>query len=214
MRPHVVLALTMLLLFVGSVSPLFAQETESVQPTQYFTVSGGWDWPVGGPMQDTYEAGPTLAASFRSALTGAFLVGLEAGYSWFSLDTAKLAELNPGSTFSDGDMGLLSITTEHDYLFNTTNNPFCPFLNTGIGYYKSFIDDAYSTTGSTVEPVETGVYKGSFFGFHLGIGALLNRDRFGLRLDANYVYLFAGGPDLEFFTARAGFIFYMSGPDA
>jgi len=37
---------------------------------------------------------------------------------------------------------------------------------------------------------------------------LIKRDRFGVRLDANYQHLFAGGPDLEFFPVRAGIIFY------
>ena len=86
-----------------------------------------------------------------------------------------------------------------------------PFLNLGIGYYKSFIDDATVTTdsGATVESYSTGVYEGSFFGFHAGIGALVHRDRFGLRLDTNYQHLFAGGKDLEYFTARGGLVFYL-----
>jgi len=204
MRFHVAPAFAMLLLlFVGSVSPLYAQEP------QFFTVSGGWMWPAGGPVKDSYESGPTLAASFRTGVASNYLGGFEFGYSWFSLDTAKLAELNPGSTFSGGDFGLLSITTENDYIFGPPGNALRPFFNLGLGFYRSFIDDAYTTTGSTTEIYSTGVYKGSFFGFHGGIGALINRDRFGLRLDANYVHLFAGGPDLEFFSARAGIIFYL-----
>ena len=82
-------------------------------------------------------------------------------------------------------------------------------MNLGLGYYKSFIDDATETTGSSTASYATGVYEGSFFGFHAGIGALVNRDRFGLRLDANCRHLFAGGPDLESFSARAGIVFYL-----
>jgi hypothetical protein len=111
--------------------------------------------------------------------------------------------------FAGGDMGLLSITTENDYIFGTPGRPFLPFVNLGLGYFKSFIDDATETNGSTTSEYNVGVYKGSFFGFHAGLGALINRDRFGVRLDANYVHLFAGGPDLEYFTVRGGIIFYM-----
>jgi len=202
MRIRVALAFAMLLLLVGSISPLYAQEA------QYFTLSGGWMWPAGGPALE-YQSGPTLAASFRTGFVHNYMGGLEVGYSWFTLDTAKLEEQNPGSTYSGGDFGLLSITTENDYLFGAPDGPFRPFLNLGLGFYRSFIDDATTTTGSTTEPYSTALYKGSFFGFHAGIGALINRDRFGLRLDANYVHLFSGGPDPEFFSARAGIIFYM-----
>jgi outer membrane protein W len=206
MRHRVVLVFPVLvLLVVGSARPLHAQEKD------YFTVSGGWSWPAGGPVQDTYQSGLTLGAAFRVGVAPSYLSGIEFGYGWYSLDSAKLAEQNPGSTFSGGDMGLLSITTENDYLFGATANAMRPFLNLGIGYYKSFIDDATQTIGSTSEDYSTGVYKGSFFGFHAGIGTMINRDRFGLRLDANYQHLFAGGPDLEYFTARAGIVFYMEG---
>ena len=204
MRSHVVRVFPLLLLlFVGSASTLHAEEVD------YFTLSGGWSWPVGGPVQDSYESGLTLGASFRVGVVPNYLSGFEFGYSWYSLDTAKLAEQNPGSTFSGGDMGIMSITTENDCIFGAPVNPMRPFFNLGLGFYRSFIDDAIQTTGSTQSIYSTGVYKGSFFGFHLGIGALINRDRFGIRLDANYEHLFAGGPDLEFFSARAGFIFYL-----
>ena len=193
----------LLLLFHGAAVSLHAQEHD------YFTLSGGWSWPVAGPVHDSYDSGLTLAASFRAGIAPNYLSGIEIGYSWYSLDTAKLEGANPGSTYSGGDMGLLSITTENDYIFGAPVNSMRPFLNLGLGFYRSFIDDATVTTGSTTESYSTGVYKGSFFGFHAGIGALITRDRFGLRLDANYQYLFAGGPNLEFFSARAGFIFYL-----
>ena len=106
-------------------------------------------------------------------------------------------------------MGLLSITTENDYIFGAPANPMRPFFNLGLGLYRSFIDDATIATGSTTESFDTGIYNGSFFGFHAGIGGLVNRDRFGLRLDANYEHLFIGGPDYEYFSARAGIIFYL-----
>lgn len=195
----------MLLLFVGSAQPVYAQD----EP-EYFTVSGGWSSPVGGPVEESYEPGFTLAASFRAGVASNYLGGIEIGYSWHSLDSANLAEQNAGSSFSGGDMGLLAITTENDYLFGTPGKPMRPFLNLGIGYFKSFIDDATVKTSTTSGAYDTGVYEGSFFGFHAGIGTLLNRDRFGLRLDVNYNHLFAGGDDLEFFTARGGIIFYMS----
>jgi hypothetical protein len=136
------------------------------------------------------------------------------GYTWLSLDSDKLASSNPGADFSGGDMGLLSITTENDYLVGREENILRPFLNLGLGFFRSFIDDAMVSDGSTPTSYSTGVYEGSFFGFHGGIGALLNRDRFGLRIDANYNYLFAGGPDLEFFSARAGIVFYLQGVSA
>ncbi len=194
-----------LLLLVFPADRLRAEEKD------YFTLSGGWSWPVGGPVKDSYTPGFTLAGSFRVGMTDHYLSGIEFGYTWLSLDTENLEALNPGSTFSGGDMGLMSITTENDYIFGDPEHSMRPFFNSGLGFYRSFIDDAVMTTGSETEIYSTGVYKGSFFGFHLGVGALINRDRFGLRLDANYTYLFAGGPDLEFFSARAGFIFYLQG---
>jgi len=207
MRSRVALTLpVLLLLMVASVLPAHAEEEPS-----YFTLSGGWSWPSGGPIQDTYEPGFIAAAAFRVGVAESYLSGIEFGYGWFSLDSAGLASKNSGSTFSGGDMGLLSITTENDYLFGTPGNPMRPFLNLGLGYYKSFIDDATETNGSTTSDYDTGVYKGSFFGFHAGIGAMLNRERFGLRVDANYEHLFAGGPDLECFTVRAGIVFFTSG---
>lgn len=200
-----VISLVLLLLLVWPASHLRAEEKD------YFTLSGGWSWPVGGPVKDSYEPGFTLAGSFRAGVTDHYLSGIEFGYTWLSLDSAGLEEQNPGSSFSGGNMGLMSITTENDYIFGSPEGAMRPFFNAGLGYYRSFIDDAKMTTGSETEIYSTGVYKGSFFGFHAGIGALINRDRFGLRLDANYNYLFAGGPDLEFFSARAGIIFYLQG---
>ncbi len=204
MRIRVAAAFSVLLLLVTS-APLYADE----EKPQYFTVSGGWSWPVGGPVEESYETGFTLAASFRTGLKDDYLGGIEFGYTWYTLDSANLAEENPGSTFSGGDMGLLSITTENDYLFGSAEKAMRPFLNLGIGYYKSFVDDATMTTGSSTASYPTGVHDSSFFGFHAGIGALLSRDRYGLRLDVNYEHLFAGGPDLEFFDARAGIVFYL-----
>jgi hypothetical protein len=220
MRSHVLMFTVMPLLLAASARPAYAQRaigfTDSTQEAKsgihevrYFTVSGGWSWPVGGPVEDSYEAGLTLAASFRAGFVPNYLGGIEFGYTWYTLDGAKLAESNPGSTFSGGDMGLLSITTENDYLFGAPEKAMRPFLNLGIGYYKSFIDDARETTGATSADYSTGVYEGSFFGFHAGIGALITRDRFGLRLDTNYQHLFAGGHDLEFFSARGGIVFYL-----
>jgi len=228
MRFRVALLITAsFLFFVGSAHSLHAQvdstATRASTPAQttstttksaahepsYFTVSGGWAWPVGGPVEDQYQSGLMLAASFRKGLLPDYLSGIEFGYSWFSLDSGKLAGKNPGSTYSGGDMGLLSITTENDYLFGVPGRPMRPFLNLGLGYYKSFIDDATVVTASTTKDYSTGVYEGSFFGFHAGIGALINRDRFGLRLDTNYQHLFAGGKDLEYFTARGGLVFYL-----
>jgi hypothetical protein len=137
-----------------------------------------------------------------------FLYGFEVGYTWLSLDTAALAGENPGSAFSGGDLGLLSITTENDYLLGAPGRSARPFVNVGLGFFRSFVDDATVTSGSTPADYSTGVYEGSFFGFHGGVGVLIKRERFGLRLDANYQYLFAGGPDLELFPVRAGIIFY------
>ena len=194
-----------LLLLVFPANHLSAEEKD------YFTLSGGWSWPVGGPVKDSYQPGLTLAGSFRTGVTDHYLSGIEFGYTWLSLDNGKLEALNPGSSFSGGDMGLMSITTENDYIFGSPESVMRPFINSGLGFYRSFIDDAVMTTGSETEIYSTGVYRGSFFGFHAGIGALINRDRFGLRLDANYTYLFQGGPNLEFFSARAGFIFYLQG---
>ena len=199
-----VLSLVLLLL-------VFPADHLNAEEKDYFTLSGGWSWPVGGPVKDSYEPGFTLGGAFRTGMADNYLSGIEFGYTWLSLDTAGLEEMNPGSTFSGGNMGLLSITTENDYIFGSPESAMRPFINTGLGFYRSFIDDAVMTTGSETEIYSTGVYKGSFFGFHAGVGALINRDRFGLRLDANYTYLFQGGPDLEFFSARAGIIFYLQG---
>jgi len=43
---------------------------------------------------------------------------------------------------------------------------------------------------------------------HVLAGSGVARERVGLRLDANYHYLFASGENLEFFPVRAGIIFY------
>ena len=218
MRSRVALAFTVSLLLAASAHPLFAQETTTTQPSQgtdavtepqFFTMSAGWSSPVGGPVQDTYKPGLTIAGSFRTGFAPSYLSGLEIGYSWYSLDGDNLSSLTPGTTYAGGDMGLLSVTTENDYLFGTPSKPFRPLLNLGLGYYKSFIDDATQTTGSTTTAFDTGVYKGSFFGFHAGIGGVIHKEKFGVRLDVNYVHLFAGGPDLEYFTARGGIVLYM-----
>ena len=204
-----VVSCVFLFLLVLSALPVLAQESDASDEPEFFTVSAGWSWPAGGPVQDTYESGLTIGGSFRIGVAPGYVSGFEVGYSWYSLNTSYLADKNPGSTFSGGDMGMLSITTENDYLFGRPESPFRPLLNLGIGFYRSFIDDATQTTGSTTEDFWTGVYHGSFFGLHGGIGGTINRDRFGIRVDANYVYLFAGGDNLEFFTARGGIIFYM-----
>jgi hypothetical protein len=221
MRSRVLLSATLLLLLVAFAPRVYAQGTtasttstastdsKGSEEPSYFTLSGGWSWPVGGPVQDTYESGLTLGASFRTGVADNYLSGIEFAYGWYSLDSANLASLNPGTTYSGGDMGLLSITTENDLLYGSPAKPARPFLNLGLGYYKSFIDDATQTTGGTTTAYSTGVYKGSFFGFHAGIGAIIHKERFGIRLDANYQHLFAGGPDLEYFTARGGIVFYL-----
>jgi hypothetical protein len=60
MRSFFIMVFSLLLLLVnGAAVSLHAEEHD------YFTLSGGWSWPVGGPVQDTYESGLTLAASFR-----------------------------------------------------------------------------------------------------------------------------------------------------
>ena len=205
-----VMSSVLLLLLILPTSDLRAEKEEK-EEKDYFTLSGGWMWPVGGPVKDNYQPGFTMGAAFRMGVSDNYLSGIEFGYSWLSLDNTGLEEMYPGSTFSGGDMGLMSITTENDYIFGAPGGSVRPFINTGLGFYRSFIDDAIMTTGSETEVYSTGVYKGSFFGFHGGIGALITRDRFGVRLDANYTYLFQGGPNLEFFSARAGIIFYMQG---
>jgi hypothetical protein len=192
-----------LLLLVLPAGGLYADEID------FFTLSGGYTWPVGGPVKDNYLPGFTLAGAFRAAVTDNGISGLEFGYTWLSLDNEKLEALYPGSSFTGGDMGLMSITTENDYIFGSPRSVFRPFFSLGLGFYRSFIDDALKTVGSETEIYSTGVYKGSFFGFHGGIGAHFNYSRFGLRLDANYTHLFQGGPNLEFFSARAGIIFYL-----
>ena len=81
MRSHMALTLTAsLILCVGSANRLHAQaqipagkpETQASPITEheasYFTVSGGAQWPVGGPVQDQYQTGAGIAASFRKGL--------------------------------------------------------------------------------------------------------------------------------------------------
>jgi hypothetical protein len=207
MRSHGVVLCAMmcaaLLLFVTS--PCLADTPEP----GYFTVSGGWSWPVGGPTQDTYESGPTVGAAIRAGVAPNYYSGFEVGYSWYSLDNSFFEGQSPGSTFSGGNMGILGITTENDYIFGIPGNPMRPCLNLGLGYYKSFVDDATQTTGGTSTTVSPGVSSASYFGFHIGLAALINRERFGIRLDANYEHLFTGGPDPEYINARAGIIFYI-----
>jgi hypothetical protein len=203
MRSRVaLLTSSLVLLFAGLTNPVHGEELG------YTTLSGGWSWPAGGPVKDSYQSGFTLAGSYRTPVTHSLLSGMEIGYTWLSLDSAKLADKNPGSVYSGGDLGLLSITTENDYLLGAPTSAVRPFVNLGMGFFRSFIDDATVTRDSTPASYSTGVYKGSFFGFHGGVGVLIKRDRFGLRLDANYQYLLAGGDNLEFFPVRAGIIFY------
>lgn len=194
--------LGLLLLFVGLVRPAQGQEHG------YTTLSGGWSWPAGGPVTESHEPGFTLAGSYRTPMADQFLSGLEVGYTWLSLDRGELAEKNPESTFSGGSLGLLSITTENDYLLGAPGSTVRPFVNLGLGFFRSFLDEATVTSNSVTSDYSTGVYEGSFFGYHGGVGVLIKRERFGVRLDANYHHLFAGGPDLEFFPVRAGIIFY------
>jgi hypothetical protein len=154
-------------------------------------------------------SGLTLAVSFRTAVGPSLLAGLEVGYSWLPLDTAKLAEQNPGSTFSGSDLGMLSITTEQDYILGVPGSTMRPFINTGLGFFRSYgADDVTVTTDGTTSKYQTDVYSGSFFGLHAGIGVLIKRERFGIRLDASYQFLFQSGDNLGFVPLRAGIIFY------
>lgn len=203
-RPAIVLA-GLVLFIAASVHPARGQEPS------YFTLSGGWAWPEAGPVQDSYESGFTVAGSFRAPAAPNYLYGFEVGYTWLTLDSGKLAGEHPGSTFSGGDFGLLSITTEHDYIFRPRTKAVRPFVNFGLGYFASFIDDVKVTSGTTIGNFATGVYEGSFFGLHGGGGVLVPLDRFGLRLDANYQALFASGEDLGFLVARIGIMFYPRG---
>lgn len=174
----------------------------------YTTLSAGWSSPVGGPVADSYQPGFTLAASYRTPVVEQYLSGIEVGYTWLSLDSSALESKNPESSFTGGDMGLLSVTTENDFLLGTPGSTARPFVNLGLGFFRSFIDDTMVSSGATPTRYSTGVYEGSYFGFHGGVGLLIQRARFGIRLDANYNHLCQGGKDLEFFPVRAGIIFY------
>jgi len=198
----VVAAACLVLLFTGSICPAHGEDFG------YSTLSGGWTWPAGGPVSDSHESGFTLAGSYRLPITDKLLYGLETSYTWLPLDGASLAAKNPGATYSGGDLGLLSITTENDCLLGSPASTVRPFVNFGLGYFRSFVGDATVTHSTVPANYATGVYEGSFFGFHGGIGVLIKKERFGLRLDANYHHLFAGGPDLELFPVRAGIVFY------
>jgi len=204
MRSRALVGLVALALF-GAASA----HTVGAQEPTYTTLSAGWTWPADGPVADAYSSGFTLAGSFRTAVAPNVLSGLEVGYSWLPLDTAKLAAQNPGSTFSGSDLGILSITTEQDYVMGRPGSTMRPFINSGLGFFRSYgAKDVIITTDGTSSQYNTGVYSGSFFGFHVGVGVLIKRDRFGIRLDANYQYLFQSGDDLGFFPVRAGIIFY------
>jgi hypothetical protein len=192
----------LVLCIAGWVHPAHGQEPS------YFTLSGGWAWPGAGPVKDVYESGFTGAASFRTPAAPNYLYGFEVGYSWLTLDTGKLAGEHAGSSFSGGDFGLLSVTTEHDYIIGQRANAARPFVNLGLGYFASFSDDTSVTTGTTSASFATGVYEGSFFGLHGGGGLLIPLARFGLRIDANYQHLFAAGEDLGFWVGRIGIVLY------
>ena len=184
-------------------------ETTVVREPTYTTVSGGWMWPADGPVTDAYTSGFTLAGSFRTAVSPNFLTGFEVGYAWLPLDTSKLGAENSGSTISGSDLGMLSITTENDYIMGYPSSTMRPFINTGLGFFRSYgANDVVATTNGTSSKVDTGVYSGSFFGFHVGVGVLIKKERFGIRLDASYQYLCQSGDDLGFFPLRAGVIFY------
>ena len=75
-------ALLLLLLALTPAQPAHAEEHD------FFTLSGGWSWPVGGPVKGQYQSGPTLAASFRVGVTAGYMGGIEFGYSWYSLDAS------------------------------------------------------------------------------------------------------------------------------
>jgi hypothetical protein len=161
----------------------------------YLTLSGGWAWPVEGPLEANYEPGFTMAGSIRLPIEADHMYGFEAGYSWFSFDRP---EIPPGAG-GGGDLGLFHLTTENDYLFGARGSSARPFVNAGMGFYSSSIDDGVAGG--------TGVYEGSFFGLHGGVGLLYRRDRFGLRIDATYHHLFSGGDDPGYVPVRAGLIF-------
>lgn len=184
---HVRLVLALAILgIVGATSPCAARRPG------YLTLSGGGAWPVEGPLESNDEPGFTLAGSLRLPIEADHMYGFEAGYSWFSFD--------PGaSSASNGDLGIFSFTTENDILFGPRDSAARPFVNAGMGFYRSFIDD--------VTAAGTGVYEGSFFGLHGGVGLLILGDRFGLRLDATYHHLFSGGENLGSVPVRAGLVF-------
>jgi hypothetical protein len=208
MRSRVAIATTTLtLLLASSVCPSYAQKA----PT-YLTLSAGASWPVSGPVEESYKKpGVTFAGSFRTALTKDYMSGLEVGYSLLTLDHSKLADKTPGSVYSGGDLGLLSVTTENDYILGAPADV-RPFISLGLGYFASFINDATVTTNSVATSYIPGVYEGSFFGLHGGAGLLVKRQRLGLRLEAVYQYIFSVGDDLQFLQARGGLIFYPSKP--
>jgi len=158
-----------------------------------------------------YKAGLTIAGSFRTAIAKDYMSGLEVGYTWLTLDTGKLASKTPGATYSGGDLGMLSVTTENDYILGAPADV-RPFINLGLGYFQSFISDATVTTTGTSATYTPRVYEGAFFGLHGGAGLLVKRQRLGLRLEAVYQYIFSVGDDIQFLQARGGLIFYPRKP--
>src|SRR5262249_8399286 len=147
---------TLMLLLAVSVCPVYAQKNA---PT-YLTLSAGASWPVGGPVKDSdYKAGLTIAGSFRTAIAKDYMSGLEVGYTWLKLDPGKLASKTPGATYSGGDLGMLSVTTENDYILGAPADV-RPFINLGLGYFQSFISDATVTTNGTSATFTPRVYEG------------------------------------------------------
>src|SRR5262245_51359721 len=170
-------------------------------------VSAGWSWPTEGPLLDGWSPGFTLAGSFRGPTGPNIQSGAEVGYSWFGLDEAAFRDDFPGISVTGGDAGMLSITSETDLLLGQPAKPVRPFINAGLGFYYSFVDDATVTGGPGRDVVN--LYDTGYFGIHGGLGIVIHRGKVGFRIDATYHHLFTGGDDIGYVPIRGGFVFSM-----
>jgi hypothetical protein len=168
-------------------------------------LSAGWSWPSEGPLENGWSPGFTIAGSFRGPTGPNVQSGAEIGYTWFGLDEAAFRDQYPGISVTGGDAGMLTIASETDLLLGASEKPLRPFINAGLGFYYSFVDDTVVTAGPARDVVN--LYDTGYFGIHGGVGLMIHRGKIGFRIDATYHHLFTGGDDIGFVPVRGAIVF-------
>lgn len=161
----------------------------------------GYSFPVTSTFDDFWKASLHLSGSLRHAASDHVLLGLEVGFESHDFDFDQLNAEHPAFQFSGGNLELLPITFEGDYLF-CPDARVRPLVNLGIGAYFVFTDLVQAT----------GPVSGSFntysdetlFGMHAGAGLFIPQSWGGIRIDAVYHQAFHSGDDLGYVPVRIG----------